>query len=48
MDNLPINQLELQNKLQLYRIDSLYFISKFSQAYRIISCDTMDVEFILN
>ena len=44
----PLVQLNSNQILHYYRIDSLYFISKFSQAYRLIRCSSIDIGIILN
>ncbi len=48
MNNSTINQIETQNSLQFYRIDSLLFIGMFSQAYYTVACGNDHLEFILN
>lgn len=48
MNDITFNQLETQNSLQFYRIDSLLFISMFSQAYYTVASGNDHLEFILN
>ncbi len=48
MNDTTFNCSETQNSLQFYRIDSLLFLSMFSQAYYTVAFDNEHLEFILN